>query len=175
MAAPLRLEIGHRAGNITVIGGPRTGTGQGREWECECDCGVVFWRSAGAITFAGRLGRGLSCGCLKSPPVKIRFMAKVRKTETCWEWTAGTHRDGYGLFRLTGEPTRTAHRVAYELFVGSLTDEQFVLHRCDNPKCVRPDHLFLGTQADNVQDMAAKGRGHWQNGRPSNRTGASNG
>jgi len=65
--------------------------------------------------------------------------------------------NGYGELRLDGE-TRYAHRVAYELIYGSIPQGLFVLHRCDNPPCVNPDHLFLGTMRDNVQDAVKKGR-----------------
>lgn len=100
-------------------------------------------------------------------PVPVRFMVKVNRDEpppphcpevgTCWAWTASRYHDGYGKF-YDGRRMRAAHIVAYELFVGPTNGLQ-VLHRCDVKHCVRPGHLFLGTQKDNVQDMLAKGRG----------------
>ena len=87
-----------------------------------------------------------------------RFLEKANVSEDgCWEWRGSKYRNGYGRFSL-GDKWRSAHRVAYELFVGSIPDRLFVLHKCDNKACVRPDHLFLGTQADNMTDMKVKGR-----------------
>lgn len=85
-----------------------------------------------------------------------RFMQKVAKTPECWVWTARTTRQGYGGFFANGR-NNLAHRISYEMFVGHVGDLH-VLHRCDNPSCVRPDHLFLGTNRDNVDDKVAKGR-----------------
>ena len=93
----------------------------------------------------------------KPKPVRPRFESKICKTETCWLWTAGRTEAGYGTFWLEGK-TRLAHRVSWELHKGPMPDGLDVLHRCDNPPCVNPDHLFLGEQLDNMQDMFLKGR-----------------
>lgn len=91
-----------------------------------------------------------------SETVNRRFWSKVRRVSGgCWLWTGARNR--YGLFRLNGK-VRKAHRVAWELTNGPIPDGLNVLHTCDNPPCVRPSHLFLGTQAENVRDMWAKGR-----------------
>jgi hypothetical protein len=87
-----------------------------------------------------------------------RFLEKVRKTDACWEWTACKDRHGYGLIGVGGHRVVYAHRVAYELFVGAIPRGKQVLHQCDNPLCVRPTHLFIGTNADNRADSVAKGR-----------------
>ena len=90
------------------------------------------------------------------PNSEESFWAMVSKGNGCWEWTGRTTK-GYGRLRFWGK-TRRAHRVAYALAVAPVPDEIFVCHACDNPKCVRPDHLFLGTAIDNNADMVAKAR-----------------
>lgn len=86
------------------------------------------------------------------------FWPKVNKTDTCWLWTASTiGQFGYGGFGVARK-TMYAHRVAWLLTYGAISDDMCVLHHCDVPLCVRPDHLFLGTHTDNIQDKMAKGR-----------------
>jgi hypothetical protein len=85
-----------------------------------------------------------------------RFSEKTQRVGDCIEWQAATNRMGYGMFRFEGE-NRLAHRVAWTLKHGD-PGEMCVLHKCDNPKCVNTDHLFLGTRTDNHNDKMAKGR-----------------
>jgi len=93
-----------------------------------------------------------------------RFWKYVREGPDCWEWQGARLSAGYGRCS-TSRPDRaqtTAHRLAWTLSYGAIPDGLYVLHRCDNPPCVRPEHLFLGTAADNAADMIAKGRRTWQ-------------
>jgi hypothetical protein len=103
-----------------------------------------------------------------TPEDKIqRFWNKVNKDGSipahvphlgkCWEWTAGCGTLGYGHHKYKTKTIR-AHRFSWCLFYGEIPDGLNVLHKCDNRKCVNPDHLFLGTIKDNVDDMIAKGR-----------------
>lgn len=89
-----------------------------------------------------------------------RFWAKTQPRDSgCIEWTASCDPGGYGKFRVTGQLV-SAHRFAYALTHGPIPTGAVICHRCDNPPCVNPGHLFVGTYADNAQDMIRKGR-HW--------------
>ncbi len=90
--------------------------------------------------------------------ILARLMAKIELSGECWVWIGAVwKRGGYGWTTERNKPVKT-HRLIYKLCCGELPADKHVLHRCDNPPCVRPDHLFLGTQADNNRDMREKGR-----------------
>ena len=104
----------------------------------------------------------------KPIPVEVRFLRHVRKTDSCWFWN-GAQAGGrqkhqrYGVFRVGSNTDRTrksvyAHRWSYSYFKGDIPKGMQINHRCDNPLCVNPEHLVLGTQHDNVLDMYRKGR-----------------
>lgn len=88
---------------------------------------------------------------------ETRFWDAVNKSNGCWEWTKARKQSGYGQF-VNSRTSVSAHRYSYILAFGDIPDGLSVLHRCDNPPCVRPDHLFLGNARDNSRDMVSKGR-----------------
>lgn len=85
------------------------------------------------------------------------FWPRVKKTANCWVFKGRTDKDGYGVLNVYGGAAR-AHRYSWEIHFGPIPDGLWVLHHCDNPPCVRPDHLFLGTTIDNNKDRHLKGR-----------------
>lgn len=91
-----------------------------------------------------------------------RFMKRVEKKgpKDCWNWTgAQIKKDWHGEWRSKAGKIELAHRAAFRMFKCEIPEGMFVLHKCDNPICVNPQHLFLGTQSDNLKDMWSKGRG----------------
>jgi hypothetical protein len=113
------------------------------------------WRAYGDPLAAERRGPQL--------PLEDRFWAGVDTSGECWVWTRATNEGGYGKIG-DGHRVRGTHAVSWELAYGPIPRGVglCVLHRCDNPPCVRPDHLFLGTVQDNNQNMIRKGRAAWQ-------------
>ena len=96
---------------------------------------------------------------LRGQSIDVRLMARVDKTSSCWIWTGDKWPKGYGRIRKSKSKQFVAtHRLSYEIHKGPIPDGLQVLHRCDNPSCVNPDHLFVGTNDDNVADKVSKGR-----------------
>ena len=145
---------------------------------CECGCGIPTristktdpskkWikgqprrflkgHNAKVMSWAGKPQARNKERCAKT--FVARFWAKIEKCENgCWEWTGVRNWMGYGRVSRAGRIT-SAHRIAYELSVAAIPDGLSVLHRCDNPPCCNPDHLFVGTVRDNAKDAVAKGR-----------------
>jgi HNH endonuclease len=131
-------------------------------------CGIDFLTREWRIRQGGGKFCSAACRAKGKPqnepqPIEPRFWPKVRKTKTCWLWTGSKNNKGYGQLRVGGRKgsARSAHRIAWELANGPLVPGRCILHRCDTPACVRPDHLFEGSKADNTRDMVLKGR--WSN------------
>lgn len=127
---------------------------------CACDCGSTFLK----YDKKGRI-RKFKHGHRKNDSLWIRFINKIEidQINGCWIWIGARQRFGYGTIGL-GKQYLKAHRLSYEKFVGPIPKSleskhgMCVCHRCDNPSCVNPDHLFIGTQKNNMQDMHYKNR-----------------
>lgn len=132
-----------------------------KKYLCKCDCGNE------KIVASGNLANGnvRSCGCLYSihrqvydEDIKLKLMSYIKLDENgCWVWQKAKHKQGYGNFSYKRK-CLLAHRVSWMLHYGELDKDILVLHKCDNPPCVNPEHLFLGTDRDNVKDSISKGR-----------------
>lgn len=132
-----------------------------------CGCGSVFKACDAVIKRGG--GRHCSKRCAMIARGKSsfedRFWPKVAKSDGCWKWLGAKDHSGYGLIRSVGGPMVRAHRASWELHFQSPGDA-CVLHKCDTPECVRPDHLFVGSNKENTDDKVRKGRQASGNGLP---------
>lgn len=129
------------------------------------NCGEMFL----ARTAPSCIGRGKFCSrrcsnLAKLVEVPARFWPKVDKARDCWLWLGGKDSWGYGALKIRGKQ-ESAHRISWVLAFGPIPSDLWVLHHCDTPACVRPDHLWLGTAAQNAADRDAKGRDRYSNQR----------
>lgn len=106
----------------------------------------------------------------KSPKQSLSQREKVlwltsktnKKDNGCWEWTATLYKGGYGKVQSWLHPSRYAHRAMYSLVVAPIPSGMWILHACDNRKCINPEHLWIGTHAENQKDKVLKGRGNYK-------------
>lgn len=141
---------------------------------CECGCGrltsLITVNDAPRGLVKGeyrRFVRGHNAESGLSDVDLLMYRVAVGDEESCWEWLGSKDAKGYGTTGgIRGLPGK-AHRAVYQVFEGEIPEGMCVLHRCDNPGCVNPNHLWLGTQLENIADRDRKGRGWWNRGQES--------
>lgn len=117
-------------------------------------CGKLFYLPPShrtGVNFCSYKCKGIAQSTRMKKDLAERFWAKVQKTDGCWLWIGALLKTGYGSIRVNHKAER-AHRVAYELVNGPIPSGMLVLHSCDNPQCVNPSHLRVGTKKENMQD-----------------------
>ncbi len=123
-------------------------------------CGQRFTSKHGDAQYCSQHCSGIASNIHRvRRPIEDRFWEKVDKTDECWNWIGTLTTHGYGNFSIDRR-WKLAPRVAWELYYGASPGKKHVLHECDNPRCVRKEHLFLGTHQDNMKDMYQKQRHH---------------
>ena len=170
MGKPIIDMTGQKTNRWTVLSeAENTTKSTAKHWLCVCDCGTQRIISGSSL----RHGHSKSCGCMKSEEAALRmreirlkesgtieerFFSRFKKTENgCWQWNAHADKDGYGVMSSHGKNIR-AHRFSYEHHIGAIPQGMSVCHKCDNPGCVNPEHLFIGSAKDNAQDALTKKR-----------------
>lgn len=126
-------------------------------------CGAAFkvypsWVRRGAGFCCSSVCRNRRIAARNRVPVIERFWRNVQKTETCWLWMGSKTNGGYGQITDDFDRNLRTHRCSWEIHFGPIPDDMHILHTCDNPACVNPDHLFLGDDTSNYADSRAKNR-----------------
>ncbi len=147
-------------GKLTVIQRSSANKRGNCMWECLCDCGNSKLIESCSL----RRGYTKSCGCIWSPSdkdylerMKNKLLKYSQKNGECLNWTGKVNIHGYGETKNRSKRI-FAHRAAYLVWKGEIPSGLFVLHTCDNRRCINPDHLWIGTSKDNVRDMISKNR-----------------
>ncbi len=152
--------VGLRSGQLTVVEFSHIQKNH-YYWKCSCECGgsktVQYSYLVNSLT--------KSCGCIVSPPTKQYHERKKQEVIAnhavngdCWDWAGSIAPDGYGRCCYRKNRHFKAYRLSYIVFNGDIPDGMWVLHQCDNRKCVNPDHLYLGDRERNTNDMMDRNR-----------------
>lgn len=153
----ITVKPGIRFNNLIVM--ERAGTNnEGRAlWVCQCDCGNTITATSKQLS----RGHKTACQNCQNSGSKSTLRVRLKKYEVasngCWNWTGKQNQHGYGVITVDGRETR-AHRAMYFMLNPTTDATLVVMHTCDNPRCINPDHLKLGTQKENMMDMHNKGR-----------------